>query len=278
MGESGRNKIPTIKDYELADTFNLGIDRLGKKSNSLRRVQAVQDDMFSKLEKKYDRRLRDQVKKIRPGRIFTEDYAVIAKSAENAKWYEEGAKIDLQTGLPTKLGLIDKLERIYAEIGRGILNKIVVLQFDLNGFKTINDLYSHSSGDQAIKLFSEALKGAVRSNVDIAVRKQAGGDEFFLVLELGEEDKDIDSLTQNVVGRIFSNVSALMKNENFKWDVLDENGKLLCDKSGNPIYAAKGFEVIDKNNLDQLTIDKLFESLEKKYKEEKKSLRLKKRS
>ncbi|MFH2085165.1 MAG: diguanylate cyclase [bacterium] len=257
MSELKRNDLPTDRDYSVAEKANLGIDRLGRKSNSLRRVQAVQDQMFSRLEKKYNKRLKNQVKELRPGRIFAEDYSEISRSAENAKWYEEGAKIDLHTGLLTKLGLIDKLETIYTEIGRGVITKVMLLEFDLNGFKTINELYGHQSGDRAIKLFAEAIKGVARNKVDTAVRKQAGGDEFFLLLELRKKDTDVKNIVEGVVGRIFERVNSLMQSEDFKWDVFNEDGKQLLDVNDHPIYAAKGYEVIDKNNIGNLTINNL---------------------
>jgi diguanylate cyclase (GGDEF)-like protein len=277
MSESKRNVVPTERDHGLAENVNLAMDRLGKKSRSLRRVQAVQNNMFSKLEKKYDKRLKNKVKELRPGRIFAEDYSVISQSAENAKWYEEGAKIDLQTGLLTKIGLKDKLETVYAEIKRGVIKRAVILEFDLNGFKAINESYTHAAGDRAIKIFAEALQGMDRNRVDTACRKQAGGDEFYLLLELGNQDQDIDKIKEIVVTRIFDRVSTLMRSENFKWEVLDENNIPVLNKTDNPMYAATGIEVLDKGTIGQMSVDQAFSSLEQQYKSEKKKMNLKKR-
>ncbi len=49
---------------------------------------------------------------------------------------------------------------------------------DLDRFKTLNDTHGHDAGDQALRLFAEVLKHAIRS-ADVAVRW--GGEEFCIL-------------------------------------------------------------------------------------------------
>jgi diguanylate cyclase (GGDEF)-like protein len=54
-----------------------------------------------------------------------------------------------------------------------------VVYFDVDAFKGINDTFGHAAGDQALREFSEVLRGESRRD-DIACR--TGGEEFCLVL------------------------------------------------------------------------------------------------
>ncbi|MCA7953161.1 sensor domain-containing diguanylate cyclase [Burkholderia seminalis] len=55
----------------------------------------------------------------------------------------------------------------------------VLLFFDLNGFKAINDRFGHAEGDRALKTFAETLTSALRDSDVIA---RLGGDEFVVLL------------------------------------------------------------------------------------------------
>jgi diguanylate cyclase (GGDEF)-like protein len=56
---------------------------------------------------------------------------------------------------------------------------LLVLAFDFDRFKQINDNYGHAAGDLALKEFSRRLQRAVRA-CDVPTR--IGGDEFFVIL------------------------------------------------------------------------------------------------
>ncbi|MGH9866298.1 MAG: GGDEF domain-containing protein, partial [Candidatus Acidiferrales bacterium] len=56
---------------------------------------------------------------------------------------------------------------------------LIVVLFDLDEFKHINDTYGHAAGDLVLQEFAAALNRAIRSS-DLAVRM--GGDEFLLIL------------------------------------------------------------------------------------------------
>ena len=72
-------------------------------------------------------------------------------------------------------------ERLRAEIVRADRHRVplIVILFDLDNFKQINDRFGHSAGDEVLKEFARHLNKAIRGS-DFAVR--TGGDEFLLVL------------------------------------------------------------------------------------------------
>ncbi|WP_423370845.1 diguanylate cyclase domain-containing protein [Burkholderia sp. LMG 32019] len=55
----------------------------------------------------------------------------------------------------------------------------VLLFFDLNDFKSINDRFGHAEGDRALKAFADTLTGGLRDSDVIA---RLGGDEFVVLL------------------------------------------------------------------------------------------------
>ena len=71
--------------------------------------------------------------------------------------------------------------RLKAEIARSERKgyPLVLVLFDLNNFKRINDRFGHSAGDLVLQEFADRLSKAVRE-ADLAAR--LGGDEFMLLL------------------------------------------------------------------------------------------------
>ncbi len=76
--------------------------------------------------------------------------------------------------------LFDK--RIIEEIRRTERHQhpLSLLFADIDFFKKINDRFGHACGDQALVVFSQALKKELREHIDWVVRY--GGEEFLLIL------------------------------------------------------------------------------------------------
>jgi len=87
---------------------------------------------------------------------------------------ESAAKSDPLTGLLNRRSLDNAVRRISADAA-----PYAVAYGDLDHFKKLNDTFGHDVGDRALRLFSKALRDAVRPN-DLACRY--GGEEFVVVL------------------------------------------------------------------------------------------------
>jgi diguanylate cyclase (GGDEF)-like protein len=69
--------------------------------------------------------------------------------------------------------------RALREIFNGVQSSgAMLLFFDLDGFKKINDEYGHAAGDNCLKLFVGALKESFRPDDEVV---RYGGDEFLVV-------------------------------------------------------------------------------------------------
>lgn len=82
------------------------------------------------------------------------------------------ARTDSLTGLLNRRALYEHLEREGMRLG----DSVVV--FDLDAFKSINDGYGHSAGDQVLFKFADILRAGVPEN---ALTARIGGEEFVAV-------------------------------------------------------------------------------------------------
>ncbi|WP_205695525.1 diguanylate cyclase [Conexibacter sp. SYSU D00693] len=84
------------------------------------------------------------------------------------------AATDPLTGLPNRRQGTLLLER-----ARASCREAVVLKIDVDRFKQINDTLGHAAGDEALREVGQALRGALRTDDELA---RWGGDEFVAVL------------------------------------------------------------------------------------------------
>ena len=92
--------------------------------------------------------------------------------------FEQLALTDALTGAVNRHHFNDLLGKEIANVNQhGRPLSIMIL--DIDHFKSINDTYGHTVGDQVLKIFYQACKDAVRSS-DVVAR--VGGEEFVIVM------------------------------------------------------------------------------------------------
>lgn len=92
---------------------------------------------------------------------------------------ERRSNEDALTGLPNRRWLNEHLPRAVAA-AHDRRSMLAVLFIDLDGFKRVNDMMGHASGDELLRNAGRRLKLAVRPSDDVA---RVGGDEFVVVVE-----------------------------------------------------------------------------------------------
>jgi diguanylate cyclase (GGDEF)-like protein len=100
---------------------------------------------------------------------------------------------DALTGLSNLRPLYERVERGLREFERGH-GGLTVIMLDLESFKRVNDEYSHSVGDETLRVVAQAMTDTVRRDELVARR---GGDEFAIVTGATDPD-DIHSLIRRV--------------------------------------------------------------------------------
>ncbi|MBJ7347955.1 MAG: GGDEF domain-containing protein, partial [Thermoleophilaceae bacterium] len=90
---------------------------------------------------------------------------------------------DPLTGLPNLQPLHGRINLMMQKAQREN-GSVSVLMIDLDGFKTVNDRYSHSTGDQTLRAVARAMRRVVREDEMVARR---GGDEFTIATEAASQ-------------------------------------------------------------------------------------------
>ena len=112
------------------------------------------------------------------------------KDIENLK---EEAAVDKLTGFLNKAAGTVKLTKLCEERA-GML-----MIFDLDNFKQVNDIYGHSMGDKFLAAFADVIRRNIRAQ-DVIVR--IGGDEFMGFFGNMNEQNALNSLHQRLNGQL----------------------------------------------------------------------------
>lgn len=121
---------------------------------------------------------------------------IVARDVQDRKALEEQLRHqafhDRLTGLPNRALLEDRLEQLVRLQRRHPDRQVGVLYLDIDRFKSVNDRFGHSSGDQVLEEVADRLDASLREE-DTAGR--LGGDEFVvLVTELPPDSAEEELL------------------------------------------------------------------------------------
>ena len=140
----------------------------------------------------------------RQGRILAAVAIVLSMSAVAAlaAWLltrrmrtaERAAMRDPLTGLPNRKLLDDRIEQALARSRRSG-EAFALMVIDLDGFKSVNDVWGHEAGNVVLRSIARRLESAVRESDTVA---RVGGDEF-VILSLGTQE---DAEAAALVGRL----------------------------------------------------------------------------
>jgi len=91
---------------------------------------------------------------------------------------KQGARIDPLTGIANRKCFEERFAHEIAQMPRAPL-PLVMLLWDLDSFKVINDSYGHRAGDRVLQSVAACFMAAVRGNDFVA---RIGGEEFVMLL------------------------------------------------------------------------------------------------
>jgi len=164
--------------------------------------------------------------------LLSDQAAVAISNANLHQLISRQAYSDTLTGLPNRRALDERLEEEVQSARRNNYSFAVVMM-DLDGFKNVNDVYGHATGDQVLQMVFGQMAQGVR-NTDFLARY--GGDELTLILT----QSDIAS-AKIVTGKIIEG----MKNLKF---TLPDKKKLMLGISGGiaiyPVHARNGPDLL----------------------------------
>jgi diguanylate cyclase (GGDEF)-like protein len=133
---------------------------------------------------------------------LSEAERIIRSQEEHIRHLENMALTDELTGLLNRRGFVAALQRELAFARRDTKAAGVLVMVDLDGFKSINDLWGHGAGDQYLQMVAQTLQGSVRTSDMVA---RLGGDEFAILFTRMDENaglKRLAKLEKSFNGRI----------------------------------------------------------------------------
>ena len=116
---------------------------------------------------------------IRALAALSEANNIMAEQNNRINLLESLAVTDELTTLLNRRGFNVEMAKELKRVARSHSKGGLLITFDLDGFKQVNDNYGHPAGDACLVAVAQYLKKATRST-DIACRN--GGDEFLVVL------------------------------------------------------------------------------------------------
>jgi len=92
---------------------------------------------------------------------------------------EKLANFDSLTGLPNRQFFMQKLQLAINE-AKAEHSDVILMFFDLDGFKLVNDSFGHEIGDRLLCIVAEKIRSVIGSAHEVA---RLGGDEFLVLIK-----------------------------------------------------------------------------------------------
>jgi len=126
-------------------------------------------------------------------------WQVFADAQDMAKLMTETSMTDALTALGNRRRLMAELQERIARINEpGSSERAALIMFDLNGFKTYNDTFGHTAGDDLLRRLAGKLSWTVELR---GCAYRLGGDEFCVLLAA---DENLSSVVEEDLLRALS--------------------------------------------------------------------------
>lgn len=117
---------------------------------------------------------------------------------QRAARFESASRTDSLTGLMNRAGFFQCLQKLIQDIARNGTRSAVML-LDLDGFKGVNDVCGHGTGDDVLKCVANRLHDCVDAADKVA---RLGGDEFGIVVADASDLRELERLAQSIIESI----------------------------------------------------------------------------
>ncbi len=170
-------------------------------------------------------------------------FSDISEIKDHERQLQHIVHYDALTGLPNRTLFADRLRQAMAHAHRS-KRLLAVAYFDIDGFKSINDGYGHSTGDALLAALALRMKRALREGDTLA---RLGGDEFAaVVLDLDDIEACVPTLNRLLaaaaeeaqIGEVVLRVSA-SAGVAFYPQTADVDADMLLRQAGQAMYQAK---------------------------------------
>lgn len=137
--------------------------------------------------------------------LFTHMIANIWSNMKIEKRLSYRAYYDDLTGLPNRTLIMEKLERL-TTIEEGLFG---IIYFDIDNFKSFNDIMGHEGGNQLIWQVSRRLGTKLVGHNSVA---RIGGDEFLILVEQAASREEVVELCMELMNEFQTSVAVYDQN------------------------------------------------------------------
>jgi diguanylate cyclase (GGDEF)-like protein len=165
----------------------------------------------------------------------------LAEQTARAEGAETDARIDVLTQLPNRRAFEEKLRELRS-LHRRRGQPYVLVLFDVDSFKLINDTYGHSTGDAVLAVLGRSLRNCRRATDHIS---RFGGEEFAVLVPLCTKDQ-VEFVAERYRKRI---AAASLRYDGQRLQVTasagaaavssDEGNDTVVERADMALYAAK---------------------------------------
>ncbi|RZI42849.1 GGDEF domain-containing protein [Herbaspirillum sp. HC18] len=128
---------------------------------------------------------------------------------QRAARFESASRTDSLTGLMNRSGFFQCLQKLIHDVARNGTRSAVML-LDLDGFKAINDVCGHATGDDVLKSVATCLHDCIDHVGRVA---RIGGDEFGIVIGDASSLDDLKELAQSLIDTVSAIEVACQKDQ-----------------------------------------------------------------
>jgi len=122
----------------------------------------------------------------------------ISERKEQERLIEQHSNYDMLTGLPNRPLFLDRLRQSLVQGGKSEPNGSLLL-FDLDRFKSGNDLFGHDIGDQILQTIAKRITAILAPGTTAS---RLGGDEFAVLLPNTSDDWETERVVLDILSAI----------------------------------------------------------------------------
>ena len=152
------------------------------------------------------------------------------------------ARLDSLTGLPLRHGLEEEFQRYRAQAVRR-KELMVLILFDIDHFKRVNDIHGHGAGDLAIQHVADLLRRHCRADEPLF---RVGGEEFIALMQVSDRDmaqgaveRLLEALRENHLRLPGGDILSLRMSAGLAEAGHEESMSDALARADNALYAAK---------------------------------------
>jgi len=194
--------ITALTDVEVIENcFSLGaVDHINKPIQDIELLSRVKNHLeLQQLRQSLEQAVVQRTHELEMALVYLKETLIHLQTAYlRMLQSEKMATHDPLTELPNRRLLRDRLERAIAKANYE-RQTFALIFLDLDGFKQINDTYSHQVGDQLLIQVAQALRLQLRRGDDLF---RLGGDEFVFLIEQVESATTVLDLARRLLGRL----------------------------------------------------------------------------